>query len=619
MNMELFLPRLEKGGCPSPARSTLELMELLQQESSGLNDAIKLIRLDPVLSAKIIKVANTPLYRNTRPVASLDEALMRIGLQVVVRLTLGLSLTSQKILSAPHFDLQRFWSTSVLRAIAMQALARQVGQWPAGDVFIFGLLSEIGSLLMACTAPEQSAAVAEDNAPLHRQLEREKMLFGFDRHELSAALMRQWRLPELMIAALESRQRPCDLRAEDALSGRTPTLIAILEAGRSISEWALTPTSIRSLESLQAEAKGWWLNTPHLEETIKLILVEWAVIADIFEQSPAEPELQKLELVRSTLMQLRSAPERKQPAPILLVDDQVSDRALLQRTLEPAGYRTIQASSADEAFTVIYKHNPRIIIVDWIMPEISGLDLCRRLRREFGPRLYLLILTAHYDQSYAAEALEAGANDYLSKPIARNILLAKLSIASQMIEFMSALESNCEQLIQDNNSLQSLAMKDALTGLANRRGADAFLNNHWLYAQRHQQTLSAIMLDIDNFKKINDQYGHDQGDLVLAALGKQLLETSRIGDLTARVGGEEFLIVCLQCDQENAMALAERLREAVAQLQGDFPHITISAGVAEMQTSMANPEALLRAADQALLSAKRQGRNQVVCAPPKST
>jgi len=194
MPIEAFLPQLEKGNCPSPSQSTLALMELLQKEDASLDEAARLIRLDPILVAKTIKLANSPIYRPTRPIVSLDEALMRIGLQVVVRMALGLALITEKLPDAPDFDLNRFWSASLLRAIAMQALAKEIGNWPAGEIFIFGLLSEIGSLMMVCTAPEKSTIFSNKGLSFAERQILEKNEFGFSRHDLTAALMRQWRL-----------------------------------------------------------------------------------------------------------------------------------------------------------------------------------------------------------------------------------------------------------------------------------------------------------------------------------------------------------------------------------------------------------------------------------------
>ncbi|MBE7562900.1 HDOD domain-containing protein [Acidithiobacillus sp. HP-6] len=367
MLIEAFLPQLDKGNCPSPSQSTLALMQLLQKEDASLDEAARLIRLDPILVAKTIKLANSPIYRPTRPIVSLDEALMRIGLQVVVRMALGLALINGKLSFAPDFDLYRFWSASLLRAIAMQALAKEMGSWPAGEIFIFGLLSEIGSLMMVCTAPEKSTIFSNEDLSFAEQKILEKNEFGFSRHDLTAALMRQWRLPETMVMAIESCNSGTDFDLEHASNSapdRLHTLIRILGAGRSITEWAMSPASDRSLEILQENIKSWWMNTPHFVAMIHHVLSEWADIAEIFELPQYPPGLDNLESIRNTLMRSQDDQEDIRNKPLLLVDDQTGDRALLQRTLEPAGYQTLQAFSADEAFTIIYKNALRIILAD---------------------------------------------------------------------------------------------------------------------------------------------------------------------------------------------------------------------------------------------------------------
>ncbi|OCX70165.1 hypothetical protein A6O24_16715 [Acidithiobacillus thiooxidans] len=268
-------------------------------------------------------------------------------------------MTRNQLPDAPDFDLNRFWSASLLRAIAMQALAKEIGNWPAGEIFIFGLLSEIGSLMMVCTAPEKSIIFNNKGLSFAEQKILEKNEFGFSRHDLTAALMRQWRLPETMVMAIENCSSGTDFELEHASNSapdRLQTLIRILGAGRSITEWAMSPASDRSLEVLQENIQSWWMNTPHFVTMIHHILAEWRDIAEIFELPHSPPGLENLESIRNTLMRLREDHQDIRNKPLLLVDDQAGDRALLQRTLEPAGYQTLQASTADEAFTIIYKN-----------------------------------------------------------------------------------------------------------------------------------------------------------------------------------------------------------------------------------------------------------------------
>lgn len=614
MQIEALLQRLDKGGYPSPSRSTLALTELLQQDNAGIADAAKLIRVDPILTAKIIKIANSAIYGKYRRIMGIEEALMRIGLKMVVPLALGLTLASKTFSTPPNFDLRRFWAGSLLRAIAMHALAARTDEWPAADVFTIGLLCEIGSLFMACSAPAETAALASQNLPVAALLDQEKALFGFDHRQLSAALLRHWRVPENIVLALESQRNIADATSSAERTGRLRTLRAIIEDGRNIASWVLTGAPAQSMTLLQSAARSWWFPDAQFERIISEITAEWEEIADIFDQTISPDLVQKLEALRETLITGRLNPQPSVPGPILLVANQTRDLNLLQQTLKPEGYNIIRADSADDAIILLYQQAPCIIILDWDMPGITGAELCVRWRREFGPRIYLLVLADTHHGDCTAEAIEAGANDIISKPPSDNILVAKLAIAAQMVTFMAGLENSCTDLTHQNHSLQALASKDVLTGLANRRGAQEFLSENWRHAIRHQHPLSCIMLDIDYFKQVNDEHGHDVGDRVLRALGGLLLKNSRSGDLIARVGGEEFLILCPQSDELKASLYAERLCQEAAQMQGDFPLITLSAGVAQMQPDMDNPDALLRAADQALLLAKRRGRSQIIIA-----
>jgi HD-like signal output (HDOD) protein len=229
MQIEALLQRLDKGGYPSPSRSTLALTELLQQDNAGIADAAKLIRVDPILTAKIIKIANSAIYGKYRRIMGIEEALMRIGLKMVVPLALGLTLATKTFSTPPNFDLRRFWAGSLLRAIAMHALAARTDEWPAADVFTVGLLCEIGSLFMACSAPAETAALASQNLPVAALLDQEKAHFGFDHRQLSAALLRHWRVPENIVLALESQRNIADATSSAERTGRLHTLRAIID------------------------------------------------------------------------------------------------------------------------------------------------------------------------------------------------------------------------------------------------------------------------------------------------------------------------------------------------------------------------------------------------------
>ena len=617
MQIDALLIQLDKGRCPSPSQVALDLLDLLQSQSAGVNETAAIVRLDPILTAKTVKLANSVLYRGLRPTVAVEDAVMRIGMQALARLALGLSLIDVSAAVADHFDLARYWSSALARAIAMQALAHRVRGWSTAELFTLGLLCDIGRLTLACAAPEESAEVALACATPEELRHSERLHFGFDHRQLSAALLRRWSFPEPMTAAIDPEQAPDGLRD----NARFTSLLAILDLARSTGEWIEGLRSEEHVGMLRQRCEAWGLDPQLLDGVMDEVESEWQEMSGLFElelPSDAQAKLDRLRLrLTTTYPRNRNDP----PPRVLVVDDDPASRNLLCRILEPNEYEVLEAADADSAMAMMYQSTPRIVVVDWVIPGMNGIELCRRLRAEFGARLYLLILTAHYDGAHTLEALEAGANDFLTKPFSRKVLLAKLQMAAGMVGFVAELEEEHQssqqtqrELSRLNEELRQVVVKDELTGLANRRALDNHLRNAWAQAQHHKHPLACIMLDIDHFKKINDDCGHDTGDRALRGVAELLLTHSRTGDLAVRYGGEEFVLVCPHSDLCGSLKLAERIRTRVQELRGDFPAITLSAGVAQMTPEMSTPEQLLRAADQALLAAKRQGRNRVITA-----
>lgn len=617
MNIETLLQQLDKSDRPSPSGIVLELMQLLQRDDSGVNEASAIVRRDPVLSAKTLKLANSILYRGLRPSVAIEDAVMRIGLQALSRLALGLSLIGAHSDLADGFDLQRYWSAALLRALAMEALGRRLGGWSAPELFTLGLLGDIGRLMLACAAPGEIAALDQATLTYHERLEQERERFGFDHLALSAILLRRWSFPDIMIAAID----PDFHAAPSSGNPRLNALQAMLDAAGTLAESAEGLSVAANSKRLQRLCGQLGLDVETLDKIFQDIESQWRELATLFDIELSEEAEQKLARLRLTG---QADGEHTHASSVLVVDDDPGERALMRRFLTPAGYDVLEAANADEAIALMQHSLPRIALLDWVMPGMDGLELCRNLRQQFGGRLYLLMLSAHIDGDYAIQALEAGANDFLAKPISRKLLLAKLRTARQAVDLILALEEahrlneqTQRQLKRLNDELRQAAMLDELTGLPNRRAFDQHLREAWEQARRHALPLACIMLDIDQFKRVNDEHGHDVGDRALQALGGLLRTHARAGDRVARYGGEEFALLCLNSDGDGAAQLAERLRQSIEQLRGDFPPITISAGVAQMTADMREPAELLRAADQRLLQAKRRGRNRVIVAQPE--
>jgi two-component system, cell cycle response regulator len=313
---------------------------------------------------------------------------------------------------------------------------------------------------------------------------------------------------------------------------------------------------------------------------------------------------------------------------VLVVDDDPSIRKVLEGLLSRAGYQVFTAADGMEAFRVLNDKGPQILITDWEMPVMDGLQLCREIRSsETVGFVYAIILTAHTDR--VVEAFDAGADDFLTKPPRRSELLARLKAAIRIIELDANLaRQNREihkvnaELTLLNRRLKEMAITDELTGLANRRVMMERLKQQWEACVRRDHPLACMMMDIDHFKRFNDNHGHEIGDLMLKEVAEVLLTFARSSEPIYRCGGEEFVLLCPDTTADQAAVGAERLRKAVESHEvrhGDLLlKTTISIGVADRSSLTAGPDDLLRNADNALYMAKDRGRNMVCIAPAEA-
>jgi two-component system, cell cycle response regulator len=296
---------------------------------------------------------------------------------------------------------------------------------------------------------------------------------------------------------------------------------------------------------------------------------------------------------------------------VLAAEDNPVLQTMLRNMLKHWGYEAVIARDGLEAWTLLRSENaPRLAILDWMMPEMDGVEVCRRVRagaRE--PYIYIVLLTARTQSADLVQGMEAGADDYLTKPFAAPELRVRLRAGTRILDLQ-------DELLATREALRVQATHDGLTGLLNRTAVMDALQVELERAERGQQPVSVMLADLDFFKKINDTYGHLVGDSVLAESARRMKTAIRRYDSLGRWGGEEFLFVLPGCTLDDAVAHAERIREAIAATpysNATAPlAVTCSIGVAARdRPGTEHADELVKEADLALYEAKRRGRNRV--------
>ncbi|MDK9717742.1 MAG: diguanylate cyclase [Trichlorobacter sp.] len=301
--------------------------------------------------------------------------------------------------------------------------------------------------------------------------------------------------------------------------------------------------------------------------------------------------------------------------PILLVDDDRFMRTVLCQTLQDAGYQVSQAANGKEALELCRTSYFPIILTDWVMPEMDGIAFCRAFREKAAEcYTYLILLTSQEGKDKLIEGLEAGADEYLLKPVNEAELMVRLKTARRILDLESSLQKSLEEIKQ-------LSIRDPLTGMFNRGYLDQNLPHEIRRAERYLRDFSLIMMDLDHFKKINDTWGHQAGDAVLQHCTRIIAGTIRREvDWVARYGGEEFVLVLPETDQAGCSVVAERLRNLIAlstcSFRGENLSITASFGTVTRSpsdsTNDIHADFMLHKADQCLYQAKESGRNRIV-------
>jgi two-component system cell cycle response regulator len=299
---------------------------------------------------------------------------------------------------------------------------------------------------------------------------------------------------------------------------------------------------------------------------------------------------------------------------VLVAEDEPVSRHRLLTALRKWGYTVTEAIDGAEALRALHAGDgPRLAILDRLMPQVDGLEVCREIRKTARePYVYLILLTSRGGQQEIIDGFEAGADDYMTKPFDVQELKARVRTGARIVELQ-------EELIAAREQLRAEAMHDSLTGLFNRAAFFEIFDKEAARSRRDGTPLALIMADLDHFKETNDRYGHIAGDAVLRETARRLRVSLRASDVIGRYGGEEFVIVAPNCGLTDAVALAERFRACVSAQSVEVSNADISITMSFGVAGTAGPDGfqeLLRTADEALYRAKHSGRNRVETGPP---
>ena len=630
MDISKFEKLKASGSLPSPKGVALAIMRLTQKEDASMAELSRIIKSDPAFVGRLIRAANSVNANPGRPVVSVQEALVVLGMPAVRNLALGFSLLSQyKSGACKGFGYETFWTASLACGIALQELTLRTRAAQAEEAFSVGLLARVGELALATLYAEEYAGVlrAASQGPQGGLARLECERFAMDHRELGAAMLADWGLPKIFCDVVRLHER-CD-EEPCRKGGRDYVLLQSLALSRLIAEICIAEESARAAIMPRLFELGGRLEIMdddllQLCEGVVRDWKEWASILNVaapkapsfdgLAKSLANPAPEGAEATAAGTPRLR----------VLLVDDERAIRLALRAVLEEGGYEVIEAGNGQEALRLALEKEPHILVTDRIMPAPDGLELTRALRgTQLGRGLYILMLATPGDDDKLAEGFEAGVDDYLPKPLDQRLLLARLKAGQRIVRLYREMERDREELNRfaaelaiTNRRLQEAALTDVLTELPNRRHAMERIAQEWAASTRSTRPLACMVLDLDQFKQVNDANGHDVGDAYLKQVALTIRGAVRAQDVICRTGGDEFLVICPDTGLQSVQACAERIRRAVEQTQimlnGQRMRAFVSIGVAVRDASMANADALIKRADEGAYKAKLQGRNRVV-------
>ena len=602
---------------PTPSGVGCAILRSASGSDLDLERLVAALRSDPASTARVLEACKR--HRPSTQATTVAMAASILHPRHLYETAVSFHSRGPRRGAARAFDHDRYWRWSLACACAAELLAERAGL-PAEQVRTVALLSRIGMLALATAEPDEFDTLLRDHAgrPVAELLLAEARAWDLDHYELAASMLAGWGFaPDDVLAVrdlgLPARDRPALSPAAHQLAD----LLRLAEIVASdIVDAAPRPGELTGGRNLPFRSSG---AVPEADDEE----LRWRTMQRLRELTRAfEPKLGPRLLVPDAVAALE--PESTQGLRVLAVDDDAVDLRILTAHLEREGCTVLVARSGTEALEILSREAVQVVITDWSMPDMTGSELCRRVRSlDSGRTMFVVVLTGLDDERRAVDVFEAGADEYVTKPFNPRVLLARVKSGLRLARAhkggdarrLAHMAAERRADIRERE-MAHLATTDMLTELPNRRRAWEFLHKQWDHAVRSGTPLSVALLDLDHFKHINDVHGHEAGDEVLRMAARVLRKHSRRGDLLCRFGGEEFLLVCPGADLQAATKAAERLRSKIADepivRAGYQGRLTVSIGVAVRGPGMLGMDGLLKAADEALYAAKQAGRNRVV-------
>jgi len=653
MNVQTFEELKLSGNLPSPAGVGMRILQLTRTDEYSVDEMGEAIMADSSLTGRILKLANSASNTGVEPVTTVSGAIMRLGSRTVRDLALAFSLVSERrVGSCRSFDYERYWSRSLARAVSAQVISRIKHVGKPEEAYICGLLGQIGLLAIASVYSEKYAELlqersTDDSVAL---LKAEEETFNINHAQVGACMLSDWGLPDSFAEAVETfcRSNRLPERVENLASmlshAHVLALACTIGGEPSEPELARLGDDLDRLRTTLGQEPAAFLR---FCETCVNEWIAWGDSLDVATgERPNFPQLleriaearracaRRTESPSETPAQARRAERRPAeaqpttPVPnadtirILAIDDDLVSLRLLTRHLEKDGYKVQAARNGKTALKLALSTAPDIVIADWEMPDIDGLELCQSLRRtDVGRNMYFLLLTGHESEELLVRAFDAGVDDFITKPFIPRLLSARIKGGVRLANLQRKIEQDRQTMMKQvtelglmTRKLRAASLTDPLTELPNRRYAMKRLESEWASTTRTGRSMAVVMIDIDHFKSVNDTHGHDVGDFVLRETARVLQGAIRGSDEVCRLGGEEFLIIAKNTNEAECIVLAERVRARVAENVLGPPMnraITVSLGVASSEAGIGDVEALFKAADESVYLAKRSGRNTI--------